>query len=98
MVQLFEFLELSMVLNAMCTLNVNICLEQTWGMVRTLIDGGVDVNSEVPEHSRKYFEMTFFDDFRKISCFFLREILNDLFWPVTNECRNAHYKAFRLIR
>src|SRR6218665_3262702 len=50
---------------------------------------GVDVNSEVPERSRKNFEMTFFDDFRKISRFFLRKILNDLFLPVTNKCRNG---------
>jgi len=59
---------------------------------------GVDVNYEVPERSGKTVEMTFFDDFPKISCFFLREILNDLFWLDTNKCRNAQYKAFRLIR
>ena len=43
----------------------------------------VDVNSEVPERSRKNFEITCFDDFQKISRFFPREILNDLFWLVT---------------
>jgi len=43
---------------------------------------GVDVNSEVPKRSRKNFEMTFFDDFRKISRFFLRKMLNDLFGPL----------------
>src|SRR6218665_1548048 len=54
---------------------------------------GVDVNYEVPERSGKTVEMTFFDDFLKISCFFLREILNDLFWLDTNKCRNAQYKS-----
>ena len=58
---------------------------------------GVDVNSEVPERSRKNFEMTFLDDFPKISRFYLREILNDFFWPVTNKFRNVQYKAVRLI-
>jgi len=58
---------------------------------------GVDVKSEVPERSRKNFKMTFVDDFPKISRFYLRDILNDLFWPVTSKCRNAQYKAFRLI-
>src|SRR6218665_1365243 len=55
---------------------------------------GVDVNSEVPERSRKTFEMTFFDDFPKISRFFLRKILNDFF---ARYKYNAQYKAFRLI-
>jgi len=40
---------------------------------------GVDVDSEVPERSRKNFDDLFF---------FLREILNDLFWPVRNKCRS----------
>ena len=44
--------------------------------------------SEVPERSRKNFEMTFFDDFPKIYRFFLSERLNDPFWPVTNKCRS----------
>ena len=42
-------------------------------------NSGVDVNSEVPERSRKNVEMTSFDDFPKISRFFLDEILNDCF-------------------
>jgi len=66
--------------------------------MQCIISSGVDVNSEVLERSRKNFEMTFFDDFPKISCFYLCEILKDLFWPVTNKYRNAQYKAFRLIR
>ena len=37
----------------------------------------------MPERSRKNFEVIFIDDFQKISRFFLCEILNDLFWPVT---------------
>jgi len=55
---------------------------------------GVDVNSEVPERYRKKFRNDPFDDFSR---FFPREILNDLFWPVTNKFRNAQYKTFRLI-
>jgi len=45
------------------------------------IISGVDVDSEVPEHSRKNID-DLFDDFRKRSRFFLRKILNDLFGPL----------------
>ena len=50
------------------------------GDFRLDLSSGVDVNPEVSERSRKNFEMTLFD-----SRFFLRKILNDLFWSVTNK-------------
>ena len=42
---------------------------------QTFNHSGVDVNSEVPERSRKNFEMTFLVDFPKLSRLFFREIL-----------------------
>ena len=66
----------------MCVLQYIYCL--------VIVISDVDVNS-------KKLRNDLFDDFQKISRLFLCEILNDLFWPVKNKCRNAQYKAFRLI-
>ena len=58
---------------------------------------GVDVNSEVLERYRKILKCPVLMISQKFLRFFLSKILNDLFWPITNECRNAQYKAFPLV-